>query len=119
MLTTQPQLQLVKSALVENQTLALLSAAYSFPEQILAASASAPSLRASPSISACVFKAYLATVYEEHGAKAFSRFVRRLFGPLLPVAVDALREVYQPSILSVDVDAISSTTHPIGAINEW
>ncbi|BGP49743.1 hypothetical protein JCM10450v2_005648 [Rhodotorula kratochvilovae] len=106
---------LVKAALVENQALALLSAAYSLPSQLLAASAQAYSIQANPAVRACVFEAFLAAIYEAHGPAVLRAFVRGVYGPLLPVAVEAMRPLYAP--------APSGPARPppnyVGALHEW
>jgi len=48
-----------------------------------------------------------------------SAFVRAVFKPLLPVAVEAMRDVYVPSSSSVGVVSGGPARNPIGALNEW
>ncbi|GAA5934750.1 hypothetical protein JCM3775_002047 [Rhodotorula graminis] len=110
---------LVKSSLVENELLALLSSAYGLPDQIRTAWAQSFSLRANPSVRACVFEAYLAAVYEEHGHAVMSAFVREVFKPLLPVAVEAMREVYVPPSAPVAVPYGGLVRNPVSALYEW
>ncbi|GAA5841938.1 hypothetical protein JCM9279_003162 [Rhodotorula babjevae] len=110
---------LVKSTLVENELLALLSDAYDLPDQMRTAWAQSFSLRANPSVRACVFEAYIAALYEEHGHAVMSAFVREVFEPLLPVAVEAMRKVYAPSSSSIAVAPGEPMRNPVSALYEW
>ncbi|GAA5900640.1 hypothetical protein JCM8208_000554 [Rhodotorula glutinis] len=108
---------LVKSTLVENELLALLSAAYNLPDQIRTASAQSYSLRANQSVRACVFEAYLAAVYEEHGHAVMSAFVRKVYQPLLPIAVEAMRDVCAPAIAHTSSPLVVGR-NPVAALHE-
>ncbi|GAA6053137.1 hypothetical protein JCM3770_002872 [Rhodotorula araucariae] len=111
---------LVKAALVENQALALLSAAYDLPSQIVAAAAQAYSLQTNPGVRACVFEAFLAAIFEAHGPAVLRAFVRGVYRPLLAIAVEAVRPLYAvaPSYASAAGPAKPPPNY-VGALHEW
>ena len=80
---------LLKSALIENVTLAQLAQAYEMPAHILTSAAQESSLQNNIGVQACVFEAYLATIYDEKGGEALRSFLRDIFEPLLSILVDA------------------------------
>ncbi|KAG0653857.1 hypothetical protein C6P46_002176 [Rhodotorula mucilaginosa] len=82
------------SALIENVTLAQLAQAYEMPAHILTSAAQESSLQNNIGVQACVFEAYLATIYDEKGGEALRSFLRDIFEPLLSILVDALRQIY-------------------------
>ncbi|GAA6035663.1 hypothetical protein JCM8097_004958 [Rhodosporidiobolus ruineniae] len=103
-----------KSVLVSNTTLSVLSTSLSFPSLLLASQAQLLTFRSNPSIQANIFEAYLAALYEEHGAAALREFVRRLYEPLLPVAVEALRPFHVSQ-----AEAAMPSRNYVGALLEW
>ncbi|KWU42397.1 ribonuclease III [Rhodotorula sp. JG-1b] len=106
---------LLKSALIENVTLAQLARAYEIPATILTSAAQESSLQNNVGVQACVFEAYLATIYDEKGGEALRGFLRDMFEPLLPILVDALRQIY-----SGDAPERSNpNTNHVGKLSEW
>ncbi|GAA6003597.1 hypothetical protein JCM10207_003499 [Rhodosporidiobolus poonsookiae] len=105
----------VKATLVQNSTLALLSLRFSFPSKLRATYAQASQHRANPSIQACVFEAYLASLYEEHGADKLSDFLREIYSPLVPIAVEALR----PHYAATGAGDATPPLNTVGMILEW
>ena len=106
---------LLKSALIENVTLAQLARAYEIPATILTSAAQESSLQNNVGVQACVFEAYLATIHDEKGGEALRGFLRDIFEPLLPILVNALRQ-----ISSGDAPERSNpNTNYVGKLSEW
>lgn len=107
--------QLVKSDLVSNQTLALISSRLGFPSQLRAAAAQLYQLRNNPLVQAALFEAYLAQLHVEKGHTAFQSFVTSLYSPLVPVVVQASRSA-QPAPLTT---ALIGLVNYVGILMEW
>lgn len=108
---------LLKSALIENVTLAQLAQAYEMPATILTSAAQESSLQSNLGVQACVFEAYLATIYHERGGEVLRRFLRDIFEPLLPILVDALRQIYSGPQDTTERSDYS--TNYVGKLSEW
>ncbi|TKA56024.1 hypothetical protein B0A53_01727 [Rhodotorula sp. CCFEE 5036] len=104
---------LLKSALIENVTLAQLAQAYEMPAHILTSAAQESSLQNNIGVQACVFEAYLATIYDEKGGEALRSFLRDIFEPLLSILVDALRQIYSGDA----PESSSPNTNYVGQLN--
>ncbi|KAJ8293989.1 Thimet oligopeptidase [Rhodotorula toruloides] len=109
------RLELVKSDLVSNQTLALISSRLGFPSQLRAAAAQLYQLRNNPLVQAALFEAYLAQLHVEKGHTAFQSFVTSLYSPLVPVVVQASRSA-QPAPLTT---ALIGLVNYVGILMEW
>ncbi|GJN90418.1 hypothetical protein Rhopal_003429-T1 [Rhodotorula paludigena] len=110
---------LVKSALVENSTLALLSSFYKIPPQILTAQAPAYSIQNNPNVQACVFEAYLAQLHAEKGAAVLRTFLRAVYDPLLNLVIDTLRPLYGASTSPSSGPPVPPPMNYIGRLQEW
>ncbi|GAA5883455.1 hypothetical protein JCM3774_005957 [Rhodotorula dairenensis] len=108
---------ILKCALVENITLAQLARMYDVPVNILTSAAQASSIQSNKAVQACVFEAYVAAVYEERGGNELRRFLRKIWEPLLPTLVDALREIYNQSEDMTDGNPAS--VNYVGKLGEW
>ncbi|GAA5981279.1 hypothetical protein JCM11641_005631 [Rhodosporidiobolus odoratus] len=104
----------IKSALVSNTTLSLLSVSLHFPEQILASQAQLWNTRNNPGIQACVFEAFLAQLDMEHGHAAVRVFLRAIYEQLLPEVVNVMRPFY-----SGQAEANAPGRNWIGSLMEW
>ncbi|GAA5990161.1 hypothetical protein JCM10908_005853 [Rhodotorula pacifica] len=107
---------LIKYAIIENVTLAQLAKLYDMPKTVLTSAAQASSIQSNPNVQACVFEAYLAAIYEEHGGETLRRFLRDIFEPLLPTLVNALREMYSTD---EKTSADPASTNYVGKLGEW
>lgn len=108
---------LLKYALVENITLAQIARAFDMPGDILTSAAQASSMQNNEGVQACVFEAYTAVLYEERGGDELRRFLRKIYEPLLPTLVNALRAIYGQY---EDVNNLNpSSTNYVGKLHEW
>ncbi|GAA5984872.1 hypothetical protein JCM5350_002591 [Sporobolomyces pararoseus] len=106
---------LVKASLVANTTLALISEALGLPPQLLSAAAQARQFRTNPNIQACMFESFLATLHDEQGPIIVRKFLRAIYEPLLPVAV----ETYRPFHAHSDQVALDPSINYVGRLMEW
>lgn len=101
--------------MIENVTLAQFAQAYKLPATILTSAAQESSLQSNIGVQACVFEAYLATIYDEKGGEALRRFLRDIFEPLLPILVQALQQIYRED----PPERSTPNTNYIGKLSEW
>lgn len=131
--------QLLRSLLVSNTTLSLISTHFSFPSRLLASEAQHPLLIANYKVQAAQFEAYLGTLDLEQPREVVAGFVEKVFAPLAAIAHEGLRELFTSPILasssagssqssvdgSVDFSTSSSASlsqtpvNYVGKIMEW
>ncbi|GAA5933749.1 ribonuclease III domain-containing protein [Sporobolomyces koalae] len=104
---------LVKAALVANSTLALISVNLGLPPRLLCASAQAFQCRNNPSIQACMFESYLATLHDEQGPTVLRAFIRSIYDPFLPLVIEAFRPFHSHQ------STLEPTMNYIGILMEW
>ncbi|BGP17851.1 hypothetical protein JCM10213v2_005893 [Rhodosporidiobolus nylandii] len=114
LLGAEVTLLVVKSVLVSNSTLSLLSVQLHFPERVLAAQAQLWNVRHNPNVQACVFEAYVAALYEEHGQQAVHEFLRGIYEQLLPIVVDTLRPFH-----TATAEVEMPQRNFVGELGEW
>ncbi|GAA5832976.1 hypothetical protein JCM11251_006469 [Rhodosporidiobolus azoricus] len=104
-----------KSVCVCNATLSLLASRFDLPDQILAAQAQVYQYRSNPNIQACVFEAYLASLYEEQGPAAIRGLLRPIYTALLPVIIDTMRPFHT---VQAETSTLPTRNY-VGMILEW
>lgn len=90
--------QLLRSLLVANTTLCLISSHFGFPTRLRASEAQLPLLCANYRVQAAQFEAYLGTLDLEQPREVVAAFVAQIFTPLAAVAYEGLRELFTSPI---------------------